>query len=207
MADKVGFKRTVPSCTAKRDEPELVEVPDLRYLAIDGSGDPDTDACADAVSALHPVACRLKFTSKGELGRDYVMPPPEGLWWSEDHAPFTSERDKAKWRRTLLLLLPDRVGDELLAGALDRVEAGGDPPARLREVRVEALSEGLCAQALHVGAYDDEAEPLRRVHEEFIPEHGLAPTGRHHEVCLSDPRRGAPAKRRTIVRQPVTRLP
>lgn len=207
MADKVDFKRTVPSYTAKRDEPELVEVPDLRYLAIDGSGDPNTDAYADAVSALYPVAYRLKFTSKGELGRDYVVPPLEGLWWAEDHASFTSERDKAKWRWTLLLLLPDWVGDELLAGALDRVEAGGDPPARLREVRVEALSEGLCAQALHVGAYDDEAELLRRVHEEFIPERGLAPTGRHHEVYLSDPRRGDPAKRRTIVRQPVTRLP
>ncbi|ACU34656.1 GyrI-like domain-containing protein [Actinosynnema pretiosum subsp. pretiosum] len=206
MADKVDFKRTVPSYTAKRDVPELVEVPDLRYLAVDGAGDPNTDAYADAVSALYPVAYRLKFTSKGDLGRDYVVPPLEGLWWAEDHASFTSGRDKSKWSWTLLLLLPDWVGDDLLAGALDRVEAGGDPPARLRDVRVEALSEGLCVQALHVGAYDDEAELLRRVHEEFIPEHGLAPTGRHHEVYLSDPRRTAPAKRRTIVRQPVARL-
>ena len=195
MVTKVDLKRELRCYTAKRDVPQLVDVPDLRYLMIDGHGDPNTPAYAAAVAALYPVAYKLKFASKRELDRDYVVPPLEGLWWAADMATFTTARDKSRWDWTLMIMVPDWIPVELVG------QVGSD------EVRMEGLSEGRCVQALHVGAYDDEADLLRRMHEEFIPEHGLTMVGKHHEIYLSDPRRVAPPKLRTILRQPVATRP
>ena len=195
MVTKVDLKRELRCYTAKRDVPQLVDVPDLRYLMIDGHGDPNTPAYAAAVAALYPVAYKLKFASKRELDRDYVVPPLEGLWWAADMATFTTARDKSRWDWTLMIMVPDWIPVELVG------QVGSD------EVRMEGLSEGRCVQALHVGAYDDEADLLRRMHEEFIPEHGLTMVGKHHEIYLSDPRRGAPPQLRTILRQPVATRP
>jgi hypothetical protein len=129
--------------------------------------------------------------------------PLEGLWWADDMATFTTARDKAQWDWTLMIMVPDWITAEMFVDAVE--QAGkGDRPARLDDVRLETLSEGRCVQALHVGAYDDETELLRYMHEEFIPDHGLKMVGKHHEIYLSDPRRAEPAKPRTILRQPVT---
>ncbi|MBW0102373.1 GyrI-like domain-containing protein [Pseudonocardia sp. KRD291] len=202
MTDKIDFKRTLGCYRAKRDAPALVEVPDLRYLMVDGHGDPNTAAFAEAVSALYPVAYSLKFASRSDLGRDYVVMPLEGLWWAEDMGSFTTARDKTRWSWTLMIMTPDWVTDDMFAAALERV-AAKDRPARLGDLRLQTLSEGRCVQALHVGSYDDEAGLLRRMHDEFIPAAGMTMVGRHHEVYLSDARRVEPSKRRTILRQPV----
>ncbi|MET0189323.1 MAG: GyrI-like domain-containing protein [Pseudonocardia sediminis] len=204
MTDKVDFKRTLDCYRAKRDTPALVEVPDLRYLMLDGHGDPNTEAFAEAVSTLYPVAYALKFASRKELGRDYVVMPLEGLWWADDMDTYTDARDKTRWDWTLMIMVPDWTSEEMLAAARAKV-AAKDRPARLDDVRMETLSEGLCVQALHIGSYDDEAALLRRMHHEFVPAHGLTMTGRHHEVYLSDSRRVEPSKLRTILRQPVAR--
>ena len=202
MTDKIDFKRDLSCYRAKRDTPEVVEVPDLRYLMVDGHGDPNTPAFAGAVSALYPVAYGLKFASRKELGRDYVVMPLEGLWWADDMETFTSARDKARWDWTLMIMVPDWITDAMFSMALERAGAKGRP-VRLGDLRLETLSEGLCVQALHIGSYDDEAELLRRMHHEFIPGQGLTMTGRHHEIYLSDSRRVEPSKLRTILRQPV----
>jgi hypothetical protein len=199
---KVDFKRALPCYTARRDEPQVVEVPDLQYLMIDGHGDPNTPVYGDAVSALYPVAYALKSASRKALDRDYVVMPLEGLWWSEDMDTFTSARDKSRWSWTLMTMVPDWITADLFAGAVEQV-AGRKRPARLDDLRLDTLSEGRCVQALHVGSFDDEAELLRRMHEEFIPARGLRMVGRHHEIYLSDPRRTDPARLRTILRQPV----
>ncbi|HYY11727.1 MAG TPA: GyrI-like domain-containing protein [Kineosporiaceae bacterium] len=198
---KVDLKRELPCYTAKGDVPELVDVPDLQYVMIDGYGDPNTEAYEAAVSALYPVAYTLKFASKKQLGRDYVVMPLEGLWWADDMSTFTSARDKSQWHWTLLVLTPDWVTGEMFADAVEQLRP--KRLARLDDVRLEVLREGRAVQALHVGPYDAEAELLRRMHEEVIPGQGLTMTGRHHEVYLSDPRRTDPAKLRTILRQPV----
>jgi hypothetical protein len=199
---KTDFKRELACYRAERDTPQLVDVPDLQYLMIDGHGDPNTAAYGDAVSALYPVAYALKFASKRVLDRDYVVMPLEGLWWAEDMAAFTTARDEARWSWTLMIMVPGWTTPAMVADALDRV-ARTDRPARLDDLRLETLSEGRCVQALHLGSFDDEAELLRRMHEEFVPAHGLRMVGRHHEIYLSDPRRVEPAKLRTILRQPV----
>ena len=202
MPGKVDFRRELECYRAKRDSPQVVDVPDLQYLMIDGHGDPNTPVYVDAVSALYPVAYKLKFASRKNLGRDYVVMPLEGLWWADDMKTFTTARDKAQWRWTMMIMIPDWITAEMFVDAVEQV-GRKDPPARLGDLRSEVLSEGRCVQALHVGAYDDEAELLRHMHEEFIPERGFEMVGKHHEIYLSDPRRADPAKLRTILRQPV----
>jgi hypothetical protein len=202
MTDKTDFKKTLDAYRAKRGEFRIVQVPDLRYLMIDGRGDPNTPAFAAAVEALYPVAYKLKFASKRDLGRDYVVMPLEGLWWAEDMDAFTSARDKSRWDWTLMIMVPDWIDEAAFAAAVDRVGAG-NAPARLGDVRLDTLSEGRCAQTLHVGPFDEEADVLARMHHEFIPAQGLGLAGRHHEIYLSDLRRTAPEKLRTILRQPV----
>ncbi|TFV47173.1 GyrI-like domain-containing protein [Blastococcus sp. TF02A_35] len=201
MTEKVDLKRSLDTYRARRGEFRVVDVPDLRYLMVDGHGDPNTSpAFPRALEQLYPVAYALKFASRADLGRDYVVPPLEGLWWAEDMALFTAARDKSRWSWTLMLLVPEWVGDEMVPRAVERVRSRA---AGAGDVRLELLSEGSCLQTLHVGSFDDEAEVLARLHEEVVPEHGLRLAGRHHEIYLSDVRRTAPERRRTILRQPV----
>ncbi|MBS3942154.1 MAG: GyrI-like domain-containing protein [Actinobacteria bacterium] len=203
MTTKVDFKKTLDAYTAPKGRFEIVEVPDLQYLMIDGHGDPNTaPAFGEAVETLYPVAYKLKFASKRELDRDYVVPPLEGLWSADDMDAFTVAREKSRWDWTLLLMVPDWIDHDRFDAVVAQV-AEKDPPARLHDVRLETLSEGRCVQTMHVGSYDDEGEVLARMHDEFIPANGLRPTGIHHEIYLSDFRKVAPDKRRTILRQPV----
>jgi hypothetical protein len=201
--EKVDFRKTLDAYRAKPDEFRIVDVPPLQYLMVDGHGDPnDSDDFRDATAALYPLAYTIKFASKRELGRDYVVMPLEGLWWSYDMAHFTSARDKSTWDWTLLMMTPEWITRELFDAAVAKASAA-HPSARLDRMRLETLAEGLCVQTLHIGSYDDEAEVLARMHDRFIPGAGLTMTGLHHEVYLSDARRVEPARRRTILRQPV----
>jgi hypothetical protein len=203
---KTDLKKEFGAYTATRGRFDLVTLAPLRYLMIDGHGDPNTAArYRDALQTLYPVAYAAKFLSKRALDRDYTVPPLEALWWADDMAAFTTARDKSQWDWTLLNLLPDWITDAHLEEARATVAAKGSAPL-LDELRVETLDEGLCAQTLHLGPYDDEAPVLDELHYTFIPGSGLRMTGRHHEVYLSDPRRAAPEKLRTILRQPVERV-
>ncbi|KQR17140.1 GyrI-like domain-containing protein [Cellulomonas sp. Leaf334] len=197
MTEKVDVKKSLDIYQARQGQFRLLDVPDLQYLMVDGHGDPNSSPdFARAVEVLYPVAYTLKFASRSELGRDYVVPPLEGLWWAEDMEAFTAARDKSRWDWTLMILVPDWLDAGMVAAAVEKVGAA--------DVRLETLSEGLCVQTLHVGSFDDESGVLARLHDEFIPGNGLRMVGTHHEVYLSDRRRVAPEKQRTILRQPVT---
>jgi hypothetical protein len=200
MPDKVDVKRSLDAYRARAGEFRVVDVPEQRYLMLDGRGDPNGPAFTEAVEALYPVAYRLKFASRRELGRDYVVPPLEGLWWADDLSSFTSARDKTRWQWTLMILVPDWVERSLFEATVARL---ADPPARVADLRCEPLTEGTCVQTLHLGPFDEEGPVLARLHEEVLPARGLRPTGRHHEIYLSDFRRVPPERRRTILRQPV----
>lgn len=202
MAEKIDFKRTVEAYRATRGEFGIVDVPRLQYLMIDGHGDPNTAvAYREALEALYPLAYALKFASKRELGRDYVVMPLEALWSAADMRAFTTQRDKSQWDWTLLMLVPDWIDQRMLAAATDAVRAKS-APARLDEIRLATLAEGRCVQTLHVGPFDDEGPVLERMHA-WIDARGLRPSGMHHEIYLSDARRMEPAKLHTILRQPV----
>lgn len=202
---KTDLKKELESYAARRGRFEVITVPKLSFLMIDGHGDPNTAAAyADAVSTLYPLAYGLKFLSKNELGRDYVVMPLEALWWAKDMSSFTTARDKSRWSWTVMIAVPDWTEADHLATVRRKVEVNGGAPA-LDALRLEPLDEGLAVQTLHVGPYDDEGPVLQAMHEQVIPERGLRPTGRHHEIYLSDPRRVAPERLKTILRQPVAR--
>lgn len=200
---KVDLKKQIPGYTAKHGVFEVVDVPAQRHLMIDGSGDPNTSVdYRDAVATLFPVAYALKFLSARELGRDYVVMPLEALWWADDPRSFTTARDPSRWRWTAMILVPEWIPDDLVDRARITARAGGAPALDL--LRVQELDEGRCVQTLHIGPYDEEAAVLAELHDRVIPEAGFAMTGAHHEIYLSDARRTAPARLRTILRQPVT---
>lgn len=208
----IDLKKTLDAYQARQGVIRLVEVPPTRYLMVDGAGDPNVaQAYKDAVTALFPLAYTLKFASRKELGIDTVVMPLEGLWHAPDMETFTSRRDKSAWLWTLMIMVPDHVTAEMFAEAVGSVEAKAlkkkeAPSPALTSVRLETLEEGLCAQTLHVGAFDDEGPVLDGLHHRFIPEGRMQMRGLHHEIYLSDMRRVDPAKLRTILRQPVSTM-
>ncbi|MFE5672126.1 GyrI-like domain-containing protein [Agromyces sp. NPDC056523] len=201
--EKVDLKRIYRELYApSAREFTLVDVPPMRYLAVDGHGDPNTaTAYAEAVEALYAVAYAVKFRSKKQLGRDFVVGPLEGLWRADDPATFVT-REKSAWDWTMLIAQPDWIGDALVADAIAAARAKGDRPA-LDLVELRELHEGSAVQILYLGSYDDEGPTLARLHDEWMPQHGLTFAGDHHEIYLSDPRRTAPEKLKTVLRQPV----
>jgi hypothetical protein len=198
-ATKVDFKRELPDLYRPGRKPVLVEVPELSFLMVDGHGDPNTSAAyVEAIEALFSISYTLKFTVKHD-GPDYAVMPLEGLWWSHDMATFTTG-EKSAWNWTAMIMQPDFVTDAMLAGAVQAAQKKRALPAA-PNVRLERFKEGLSAQVMYVGAYADEGPAIKRLHE-FIAEQGLSLRGKHHEIYLGDPRRCAPEKLRTIIRQP-----
>ncbi|WP_243226336.1 GyrI-like domain-containing protein [Microbacterium sp. CIAB417] len=177
-----------------------VDVPEMRYLAIDGHGDPNTEpAYRAAVEALYVSGYQVRSAFKRRTGSDFVVGPLEGLWSSEDPATFVQGR-KSDWDWTMLIPLPAPVSTEDVAEGLAAASA---KKPDLPLVTHLTMTEGLCLQTLHIGSYDDEAPVLAHLHDELMPELGFTWNGRHHEIYLGDPRRTAPEKLRTILRQPV----
>ena len=176
----------------------------MSFLMIDGHGDPNTaQEYQDAVEALYAVAYRLKFTSKSEKGKEYVVPPMEGLWWVENMEEF-STGDKSTWDWTMMIMQPEWITTEMFEEAVSEVEKKKSLPA-LFKLRLETYHEGLSVQIMHGGSYDDEGPTIARMHREFMPKHNYEPAGKHHEIYLSDPRRVAPEKLKTVLRQPIRR--
>ncbi|MGR0319727.1 GyrI-like domain-containing protein [Agromyces sp. ZXT2-3] len=181
----------------------LVDVPPMQYLAVDGRGDPNTaPAYAEAVEALYGVAYTVKFASRRSSGRDFAVAPLEGLWWADDPAAFVAG-DRDAWNWTMLISQPDWIDEAVVAAAVDAVRAKGRGSPSLDALRLTTVTEGPSAQVLHVGSYADEAPTLARLHDEWMPARGLTFNGPHHEVYLGDPRRTAPEKLKTVLRQPV----
>jgi len=184
-------------------EPLRVDVPPMNYLMIDGAGDPNTaPAFAAGVEALFSLAYTLKFmVKKGELAIDYGVLPLEALWWADDMTAFVSG-DKSSWQWTVMIMQPDFISAEMVAAAIAAVKKKKQLPA-LALVRFETLAEGACAQIMHIGPFSEEGPNIEKVHR-FIEESGCQRSGKHHEIYLSDIRRAAPAKWKTIIRQPMS---
>lgn len=182
-------------------EPAIVEVPDLAFLMLDGHGDPNTTpAYRDAIEALYALAYAVKFAVRHQRGEDYRVMPLEGLWWTSDVATFTTD-DKSEWDWTMMIMQPDPVTADIVEAARAAV-AAKKPLEAISRVRFERLAEGLVAQVMHLGPFAAEGPTIARLHE-FIAERGYERAGKHHEIYLSDPRRSAPAKLKTIIRQPI----
>jgi len=180
---------------------QRVTVPSMQFLMVDGHGDPNSAReYKEALETLFPVAYKLKFLSKKELEKDFVVMPLEGLWWSEDMESFVS-RAKDSWDWTMMILQPEWITQAMFDAALEQLEGKALPSAK--RIRMERYDEGEAVQIMHIGPYDDEGPVLKELHEIYIPQNGLKMVGKHHEIYLSDPRRVAPEKLRTVLRQPI----
>ncbi len=181
---------------------DLIDLPEATYLMINGKGAPEGAEYAAALGALYPLAYAIKFAAKAD-GADFVVPPLEATWWAQDHSAFV-QGDRAQWEWNVMLRMPDTIG----AGALDAARAkqlkkGKADPEWLARARVEPYAEGQVFQTLHIGPYSAEGPILKNLHDIVMPDAGMTFGKPHHEVYLSDPRRTAPEKLKTILRQPV----
>jgi hypothetical protein len=181
----------------------LVKVPEMRFVMIDGRGAADRSALDHAVKWLFAVIYPIKPIARERMGKNFVEPPLEGLWWADDLEDFIcGKRDKLNWRM-MIVYEPDWLTAEMFEDAVAAAKARlGEPPASLR---LERYREGLSAQIMYVGPPSAEASTIARMHREFLPAHNLIPNGHHHEIYLTDPNRVAPQKQKTVLRQPVRR--
>jgi hypothetical protein len=204
--DKIDFKKELkhlynPSAKAS----SIVEVPDMKFLMIDGEGDPNTSqSFQEAIEALYSTAYTLKFMlkSSGLTKYDYVVPPLEGLWWMDDMNLFSLE-NKHLWKWTIMIMQPEFIQEEDVYNAIKKAGAK-KPLAALPGIRFEKYAEGLSAQIMHIGPFANEKPTIDNLHR-FIEGNGYQKTGKHHEIYLSDFRKTAPEKLKTIIRQPMSK--
>jgi hypothetical protein len=178
----------------------IVEVPKMNFLMIDGSGDPNTSQeYKDAVEALFSLSYTLKFMIKKTKAVDYTVMPLEGLWWADDMSKFSE--DKNAWKWTGMIMQPEQITKDSVAKAIEELKKKKKLPA-LSKIRFESFHEGTAAQIMYFGLFSDEGPTIQKIHE-FIRQHEGTLVGKHHEIYLSDPRRVAPEKLKTILRQPM----
>ncbi len=197
---KIDLKKELKHLyNASAQKAEIVDVPEMNFLMVDGAGDPNTSQeYVDAIQALYTMSYTLKFMVKKEKAIDYGVMPLEGLWWVDDMSKFSVD-DKDAWKWTAMIMQPEYVTKELFGKALEQVQKKKNLPA-VPKIRFEAFDEGLSAQVMHIGPYSAEGPTVERLHA-FIKENGYQLRGKHHEIYLSDPRRSAPEKLKTVVRQ------
>ncbi|RPI84791.1 MAG: hypothetical protein EHM41_12480 [Chloroflexi bacterium] len=188
---------------------EIVEVPRMQFALIDGEIEPGkspgtSPAFQEAVEALYGISYTLKFMSKLNKVNpiDYTVMALEGLWWVEDKEFSITE--PGGWRWTAMIMQPDHISDVMFSKALDQLRKKKDPPA-LEMLRLEPFEEGLSMQIMHIGPYAEEPATIEKM-KTFAAESSLYPRGKHHEIYLGDPRKADPAKLKTVLRHPVTRI-
>jgi hypothetical protein len=179
-------------------QPALVATTPAKYLTVAGRGDPRRGTFQAAIAALYGMAFTIKMEKKF-AGRDYAVAKLEGLWWGGQRGKLMIDSPPSTWRWKLMIRVPGFITAADLQRARRVLTGRGRKPGA---VRLENLREGRVVQLLHVGPYNREHESIARM-QAFARERGLQPHGRHHEIYLSDPRRVAPAKLRTILRHPV----
>jgi hypothetical protein len=201
---KIDYKKTLQEFY-RPSANKVVEVdpPPMNFLMLDGQGDPGTSQeFQEALESLYPVAYTLKFmVKKGSLEIDYGVLPLEALWWADDMTDFVKgNRDRWKW--TLLIMQPDMITNEMVEKAIAQVRKKKNPVS-LAKLRFEGFREGKAAQIMHIGSFENEGPTVQRLHR-FIEDSGSRLSGKHHEIYLNDPRRTAPEKLKTVIRQPYT---
>jgi len=201
---KIDYKKELKQFYgASAKKVEVVEVPQMNFLMIDGEGDPNTSKpFQDAVEALFSISYTLKFMiKKGKEAIDYGVMPLEGLWWADDMSQFKTQINKDNWKWTLMIMQPKYVTANLVNEALEEVKKKKDLTA-LPKIRFEAFSEGKAAQTMHIGPFSEEGPTIQKVHD-FIRGMKFKLYRKHHEIYLSDIRKAAPEKWKTIIRQPM----
>lgn len=205
------FKKEYKEYYMPKNKPSIVTVPRMNYIAIRGQGDPNAEDSEykQAIGLLYGIAFTIKMSKKGshqiEGYFDYVVPPLEGFWWQDDIIGVDfSRKDDFKW--ISVIRLPDFVTEDDFNWAVG--EASAKKKVDFSKVEFLTYDEGLCVQCMHIGSYDDEPATVAVMHE-FMESQGYAlditDKRLHHEIYLSDARKVAPEKRKTVIRHPIKR--
>ena len=205
------FKKEYKEFYMPKDKPSIVTVPPMNYLAVRGHGDPNAEdgEYKEAIGLLYGIAFTIKMSKKGsrhiEGFFDYVVPPLEGFWWQDGVSGVDYAR-KENFNWISVIRLPDFVTKADFDWAIE--EATRKKKTDFSKVEFMQVDEGLCVQCMHIGSYDDEPATVELMHQ-FMSEQGyeldINDTRRHHEIYLSDARKVAPEKLRTVIRHPIRR--
>jgi hypothetical protein len=211
VSSAFDYKKEYKDLYMPKSAPMTITVPLMNFIKVDGKGDPNSGEFQAAVSLLYGVAFTIKMSKMGkeqpEGYFDYVVPPLEGLWWIEGENFSLEDRDIWCW--TLMLRQPEFVDEKAFEWARQSL-AKKHPEYKIELIRFESFDEGLCVQVMHKGSYAAEPETMAKI-SAFITENNLIDAvsdgGKHHEIYLSDPRRGKPENMRTVLRHPVLQHP
>lgn len=205
------YKKEYREFYMPKAKPEIVTVPRMNYLAVRGSGDPNVEGgeYKESIGLLYGIAFTIKMSKMGnhqiEGYFDFVVPPLEGFWWQEGTEGIDYGH-KEDFRWISLIRLPDFVTEEDFRWAV--TEATEKKKQYFSKVEFLSVEEGLCVQCMHIGAYDDEPETVAMM-DRYLEENGyendFSEERMHHEIYLSDARRVAPERRKTVIRHPVRR--
>ncbi len=207
MTDKIDLRKELKYLYApSAKKVELVDVPAFKFVMIDGVVKAsekvgDSPEFVDALTALYGMSYTLKFASKlrKENPIDYTVMALEGLWWVEG-GEFEFGR-KQDMRFTAMMMQPDHITNDMYQQALEQLKKKKPSPG-LAKLRFESFQEGLSVQVMHIGPYSAEEPTIERM-KAFMKENNLVRNGHHHEIYFGDPRRSAPEKLKTVLRQPV----
>ena len=211
MSAKFDFKKEYKELYQPKTKPSIVDVPEMLFIAVDGEGDPNTSPeYQRAVQTLYGLSYAIKMSPRNgytiEGFFDYVVPPLEGLWWGGDidlETMTITDKSKFSWR--MMIRQPEFVTEEVFAWAKETL-AKKKPELDPSIAKLWRFTEGLCVQVLHIGPYDEEPETVRRM-DAWAEGQGykidISSTRHHHEIYLSDPRRTAPEKLKTVLRHPI----
>lgn len=189
-------------------EPEIVEVPEFQFLMIDGvDARPESEGFQRAIQALFSISYKTKFAIKKSRNLDYVVMPLEGLWWADDMDDFISG-NKERWKWTLMILQPDFVTQQDIDDAIQAAQKKELNEA-LNHLRLERFKEGFAAQIMHIGSFSEEHDNIMKLHDLIKSQGGhfdrQVEKQKHHEIYLSDFRKTAPEKLKTVLRQPFSK--
>ena len=205
MPAKTDFKKSMKDLyQPSPKQVVMVDVPEMQFLMIDGMGSPgDSQEYQEALATLYPIAYKIKFLSKGN-GKDFVVPPLEGLWWADNMEDF-NEGNRDNWKWTMMIMQPDWIDEELFNEAVE-ISVSKKPELKklISKLRFEKFKEGKAVQIMHIGPYSEEGPNIQKIHD-FIHQNGGSFNGhnlKHHEIYLSDPRKAKPENMKTVIRQP-----
>lgn len=206
------YKKEYKEFYMPKNKPSIVEIPPMNYIAVRGQGDPNVEGSEykESISLLYGIAYTIKMSKKGdhqiEGYFDYVVPPLEGFWW-QDGVQGIDYAHKEAFRFISVIRLPDFVTRKDFDWAIE--EAGRKKGMDYSKVAFFPYEEGLCVQCMHIGPYDDEPATVQMMHE-YMTKQGYAlditKDRFHHEIYLSDARRTAPERLKTVIRHPVKKL-
>ena len=206
------YKKEYKEFYMPEKKPAIIEVPAMNYVSVRGQGDPNEEegAYKQAIELLYGIAFTIKMSKKGdhqiEGYFDYVVPPLEGFWW-QDGVDGVDYAHKENFHWISAIRLPDFVTKDDFDWAV--AEAAQKKKTDYSKVEFLIVEEGLCVQCMHIGSYDDEPATIEMMHA-YIEEQGYMPDitdqRRHHEIYLSDARKAAPEKLKTVIRHPIRRI-